>query len=92
MPAKTVMIILPAWVVVSAQGSQMDLEPGACHADHFEQVAGGPRQPVELPDGDNVSVSQTVEHPVQLGPVAVGSRDLFARKIRVQPASLSPSS
>jgi hypothetical protein len=47
--------------------------------DDLKQVAGGTGQPVELPDGDDVSVAKLIEHSVQFGPVAVGSGDLFSK-------------
>jgi hypothetical protein len=67
-PAKIVIINLPACVVVSAQGSEYGLEASASIADSLddlEQIAGGTGQPVEFPKGDDVALTKVVEHPVQ---------------------------
>src|SRR5664279_2379266 len=57
------------------------LKPGTGLADCFDdlkQVAGGTGQPVELPDDNNISVAELIEHSVQLRSVAVGSGDFFS--------------
>jgi hypothetical protein len=74
------MIIFPAWVVVSAQGSEIDLkrEPAllmiSTISSRFARRSG---ESVELPDGDHVVFAQLVEHTIQLRSVAIGTRDLF---------------
>jgi hypothetical protein len=43
------------------------LKPGASLADGFDdlkQVACGPGQPVKLPDGDDIAVSELIDHSV----------------------------
>jgi hypothetical protein len=52
MPAKTVMIIFPACVVVSAHGSEMDWNFAPVSRDLFhrvQQVAGGPGEAIQFP-------------------------------------------
>jgi hypothetical protein len=46
--------------------------------DDIEETSGGACQPVELPDGDDIAIAKLVEHPVQLGPVAICSGDFLA--------------
>jgi hypothetical protein len=82
MPAKIVMIILPACVVVSAQGSEIDWKRAPRVADCFhdlQEITGGARHSVELPDGYNVALAQLIEHPVEFRPVTVSSRDFLTK-------------
>ncbi len=45
--------------------------------DDLEQVTSGTRQPIELPDSDDISLAELIEHSIQLRSVAIGTRDLF---------------
>jgi hypothetical protein len=76
-----VMIIFPAWVVVSAHGSDMDWKRGSGVADHFnylEQIAGGAGQAIELPDGYDVTFAKLIKHPAQFASVTICPGDFFA--------------
>jgi hypothetical protein len=58
------------------------LETGARVADRFhdlQEITGGARQTVELPDGYNVALAQLIEHPVEFRPVTVSSRDFLTK-------------
>lgn len=83
MPAKMVMINLPAWVVVSAEGSEMDWNraPAWLMASTISSKLRGPGQPVKLSDGDDLAVSELIDHSVQLWPFSVGSGDFFAKDL-----------
>jgi hypothetical protein len=60
------------------------LEAGTGITDRFndlKQVAGGACEAIELPDDDDISLAQLVDHPIET----------FSRKMRVQPAFLRAS-
>ncbi len=64
------MIILPACVVVSAHGSEMDWNFAPGFPDclcRFKQIPGGTRQAVQLPNDNDVAASDLIEHPLKLG-------------------------
>ena len=58
------------------------LEAGTRVADCFhdlQEITGGARQSVELPDGYNVALAQLIEHPVEFRPVTVSPRDFLTK-------------
>ena len=76
------MTILPACVVMSAQGSEIDWEraPALLIVSKISRrLREGARQTVELPDGYNVALAQLIEHPVEFRPVTVSSRDFLTK-------------
>ena len=78
------MIILPACVVVSAHGSEMDwnFAPASRIVSfRFNQIPGGTRQPVQLPNDDDVADSDLIEHPLKLGTPSGRARHLFTENL-----------
>jgi hypothetical protein len=75
-----VMIIFPAFVVVSAHGSDNDWSfPSACRivSISFKEIAGRAGQAIKFPDNDCVASANLIEHSLKLSTIAGAGGNLL---------------